>query len=72
MVGVEIARGQRLGGDLDRPHADLGVADREIFGPLRRTCAGVADLGQHAERADVERRSLRRDLLEALVVGIVG
>jgi|KBSMisStandDraft_5_1062788.scaffolds.fasta_scaffold664138_1 hypothetical protein len=46
MVGVEVARGQRLGRDLEHPHADLGVADREMVGSLRRRRAGIVDLRQ--------------------------
>ncbi len=71
VIGVEVARGQRLGGDLKRSHADLGISDREIFGPLRRSRAGIADFRQHAEACDIERRPLRGHLLEALMLGVV-
>ncbi len=49
MIGVEISRRQRLGRGLQHPHADLGVADRKIVGPLLAHGARILHLLHHAE-----------------------
>jgi hypothetical protein len=59
MIGVEITRRDGLGGDVSYPHADLGVADRKIIGPARRSGTGAKQFGADAERVDVQRGAVR-------------
>lgn len=71
MIGIEIARGDRLRGGLDDAHANLHAADDEIVGPLFTRRAGIGELRQHSERREIKGRPLRRHLLEALMVDVV-
>jgi hypothetical protein len=69
LIGVEVARRQRLGGRIEEAHVDHDVSDGDIFVPS----VGTHDVfGVHAEAVEVERhRSRRAHLLEALVIRTV-
>ena len=71
MIGAIIARGDGRRGDVGETDADLDVALGQIIVPARSRGAGGDQLSQHAERSDVERGAVARDLLEALVVAVV-
>ncbi|BGE88004.1 hypothetical protein Ms3S1_p20520 (plasmid) [Methylosinus sp. 3S-1] len=64
---MEVAQRDGAGGDIVETHADHGAADGEILGP-----AAAEQFGAHAERLEIERRPLRRGLLVALALGIIG
>jgi hypothetical protein len=68
-VGVEVAGGD-AGVRVQHAHAEHGAAGADIVVPLRG--AGREQLGMDAEGIEVERGALRRLLLEALVVDVIG
>ena len=66
---MEIARGDAQVG-VQHPHPQHGAAGADEVVPLGG--AGLEQLGMDPERIEVERRLFRGDLLEALVVDVVG
>ena len=66
MILVEIARGDGFVAEVEA-HPDRRLADDEILVPAAGSRC-LVELGEDAERAELERGAFRGHLLEALVV----